>query len=194
MKFHGLLVTHVDYTQNRWTSNTVNTNAAHQNISIIPADGKLDSYMYVQDVTDYNNFMYSSWGDPYPGYMKVKSIENIESVNMYVTNTKMVNGVAVKDTTTYVLPVAYTGKFDISPFNQPIRNIVEHSDGTIEFDYCPNGVAPEEDGIAGVQLDQPRNASSIYNLQGQRVANSNSEIHLLPAGIYISGGKKIRIQ
>ena len=194
VKFHGLLVTHVDYSQNRWTSNTVNTNASHQNISIIPADGKLDSYMYVKDGTDYNNFMYSSWGDLYPGYMKVNSIENIETVNMYVTNTKMVNGVTAKDTTTYVLPVAYTGKFDISPFNQPIRNIVEHSDGTIEFDYCPNGLEPEEADIAGIQLDQPRNASAIYNLQGQCVANSNSEIHLLPAGIYISGGKKIRIQ
>lgn len=193
-KFHGLLVTHVDFSLNRWTSNTVNTNPAHQYISIVPADGKLDSYMYVETVDDYNDFMYSAWGDPFPGFMQVKSLDNPGNVEMYQTSSRTVGEEVVKDTTTYSLPLEYTGKFDISPFNQPIRNIVENADGSIEFDYCPKGITPEDLAITGVQLDQPRNASFIYNLQGQCVAKSNSEIHQLPAGIYISGGKKIRIK
>ena len=188
IKFHGLLVTHVDFNQNRWTSNSVNTNSNHQYISIVPADGELDSYMYVKNQESYNAFMYSAWGDPFPGYLNVKNLENPEKVGM----TAILK--STNDTVIYELPLNYTGSFDIIPFNQPIRNIVEHKDGTVEFDYCPNGVAPVDADIAGVQLDRPFNASFVYNLQGQRVANSSSEIHYLPAGIYLVGGKKIRVQ
>jgi hypothetical protein len=188
IKFHGLLVTHVDFNQNRWTSNSVNTNSNHQYISIVPADGELDSYMYVKNQESYNAFMYSAWGDPFPGYLNVKNLENPEKVGM----TAILK--STNDTVIYELPLNYTGSFDIIPFNQPIRNIVEHKDGTVEFDYCPNGVAPVDADIAGVQLDRPFNASFVYNLQGQCVANSSSEIHYLPAGIYLVGGKKIRVQ
>ena len=188
IKFHGLLVTHVDFNQNRWTSNSVNTNSNHQYISIVPADGELDSYMYVKNQESYNAFMYSAWGDPFPGYLNVKNLENPDSVKMSAVQKSS------NDTIIYELPLNYTGSFNIIPFNQPIRNIVEHKNGTVEFDYCPNGVTPEEADIAGVQLDRPFNASFVYNLQGQCVANSSSEIHYLPAGIYLVGGKKIRVQ
>lgn len=188
VKFHGLLVTHVDFNLNRWTSNSVNTNTGHQYISIVPADGELDSYMYVEEQEDYNDFMFSAWGDPFPGYLNVKNLENPSKVRMNAVQK------ATKDTVIYELPLNYTGSFDITPFNQPIRNILEHKDGTVEFDYCPNGVTPEQADIAGVQLDCPVNASFVYNLQGQCVATSSSEIHYLPAGIYLVGGKKIRVQ
>ena len=53
-KRHGLLVSHYDYLRSKWTSNTVNTDANHQRATIVPADGSLDSYMYVNTQEQYN--------------------------------------------------------------------------------------------------------------------------------------------
>ena len=39
---HGMLVWHIDYNESRWTNNLVNTNANHQCVDIVEADGKLD--------------------------------------------------------------------------------------------------------------------------------------------------------
>ena len=50
---HGLLIVHVDYDEGAWFSNTVNTSATWQRMTIIPADGQL-SY-------------YTLGGDPWPG-------------------------------------------------------------------------------------------------------------------------------
>ena len=37
---HGMLILHVDYNENAWTTNKVNTNADHQRCTIIPADNE----------------------------------------------------------------------------------------------------------------------------------------------------------
>lgn len=59
---HGLLVFHVDYDQQAWAYNAVNTSASHQRMTIIPADGvKEASYSSLQ-------------GDPYPGRLGVTSL------------------------------------------------------------------------------------------------------------------------
>ena len=68
---HGLLIYHVDYKLSAWTSNTVNATATHQRMTIVPADGTLDSYSLLnanstQD--DYNAWLISQRGDAYPGY------------------------------------------------------------------------------------------------------------------------------
>ena len=53
---HGLMITHVDYSSTAWTSNTVNVQANHQRMTIIPADGKLSHY--------------NTAGDTWPGTSK----------------------------------------------------------------------------------------------------------------------------
>lgn len=40
---HGLLVIHVDFSSSAWTNNTVNNDASHQRMTIIPADGILST-------------------------------------------------------------------------------------------------------------------------------------------------------
>ncbi len=50
---HGLLVVHVDYDENAWINNVVNTNASHQRVTLIPADNVLTK----NDMA----------GDPWPG-------------------------------------------------------------------------------------------------------------------------------
>ena len=63
LPYHGLLITHVDFSQSAWSNNTVNNEEGHQRFSIVPADNELLIY-------DGNNaFLYakSLSGDPYPG-------------------------------------------------------------------------------------------------------------------------------
>lgn len=68
---HGLLIYHVDYKTSAWTSNTVNIDAKHQRMTIVPADGTLDSYSLLNASStqdDYNAWLISQRGDAYPGY------------------------------------------------------------------------------------------------------------------------------
>ncbi|MBO5603529.1 MAG: M6 family metalloprotease domain-containing protein, partial [Prevotella sp.] len=50
---HGLLILHVDYNEDAWTSNTVNNVTTRQRVTIIPADNRLS--------------VYNLGGDPWPG-------------------------------------------------------------------------------------------------------------------------------
>lgn len=67
---HGLLVTHVDYSQSSWTSNSVNIDKNHQRMTVLPADGKLISSIdgYVE------GYFRSIAGDLFPGSQNVTSI------------------------------------------------------------------------------------------------------------------------
>lgn len=62
---HGLLVVHVDYSAQAWRSNTINTVADRQRMTIIPADGSLDAG--------------SLAGDPWPGTMRKTSLTDTTS-------------------------------------------------------------------------------------------------------------------
>ncbi len=108
-KMKGMLIVHVDYVSNRWTGNSVNTNPSHQYMTIRPADGVLDSYMYVdhKDYETYKKFMYSAYGDLYPGYKQVTAFEGPDQF--------VYNG---------------SGEMD-----QPLLNIRQNADGTVSLDY-----------------------------------------------------------
>lgn len=69
---HGLLITHVDYNLSSWTSNSVNTNASHQRITPVPADGRL-----VSSINGYNaEWAQSMHGDLYPGDNNVREMSS----------------------------------------------------------------------------------------------------------------------
>jgi immune inhibitor A len=57
---HGMLVIHVDYSSSVWEGNTVNSEATHQRMTIVPADGTFT-------VTQNGQTYYTLPGDPYPG-------------------------------------------------------------------------------------------------------------------------------
>lgn len=121
-KMHGMLIFHVDYLKNRWTSNTVNTDRSHQYITILPADSVLDSYMYVEDEPGYMQFMYSAFGDLYPGYYKVTNLPAYRQ-QVYTTSKSM---------------------------NQPLFDIRESEDGIITFYYMfPQGDV-NRDGVVDI--------------------------------------------
>jgi len=72
---HGLLVLHVDYNESIWFVNGVNAAAAHQRMTIMPADGKCDYY--------------SEAGDPFPGKSGVTELTNYSTpaATLYNENT-----------------------------------------------------------------------------------------------------------
>jgi hypothetical protein len=106
----GLLVLHVDYDENIWQNNRINTTDfynSHQRCTIFHADNA-DGYMSYNDLT----------GDPYP----------------YVSRTGTVNN---KLTATSV-PAAkvYNANTDKSLFmRKSVTDITQNSDGTIAFNF-----------------------------------------------------------
>ena len=51
-------------------------------------------------------------------------------------------------------------------------------------------------GIEGVGVAADRNAAKtpVYNLQGQKVAENDSQLDTLPAGVYIVNNKKVFVK
>lgn len=72
---HGMMVTHVDYDENCWERNTVNSNPSHMRESIVPAD---KSYGIYNSANKYFSLSESDFrGDLFPG---------IKDVNRFSTN------------------------------------------------------------------------------------------------------------
>jgi len=72
LRGHGLLVLHVDYNKEDWRSNSANANKNHQEMTIIPADGK---------PSDYNEA-----GDPFPGTTGINELTNYSTPAAAVYN------------------------------------------------------------------------------------------------------------
>lgn len=74
---HGLMVWHIDYDRTAWAYNSVNTNKNHQRVTFLPADGQVG--ILQTDGTYYQYYVTSAdeAGDPYPGRMKVDSVQQL---------------------------------------------------------------------------------------------------------------------
>ena len=59
----GMLIYHIDYDPLKWNDNTINTNPNHPHVKILPADNEL----LKKETTNYNQYLLSLKGDPYPG-------------------------------------------------------------------------------------------------------------------------------
>lgn len=164
-KHHGLMVTHVDYSRTRWAHNTVNTDAAHQRMTIIPADGAVYSYMDVNTLEEYKDYILSTAGDLFPGG---KQVTELAGEQAYVFTS--------------------TGETP-HQMNQSLTNIVEHEDGTITLTFCGDETAISS-LFANKETDVP-----VYNITGILVGHTDFEYgkptHLpASAGIYIVKGRK----
>lgn len=84
---HGLMITHVDYLQSAWIKNAVNTDAAHQRITIVPADGELLPERKGMNMA----WARSLHGDLYPGPLGVTEMSSYQvftggSLGQNITN------------------------------------------------------------------------------------------------------------
>ena len=70
---HGMLVTHVDYDRNDFTTSNVNNTIGHSRMTLFAADGLvMSSYTRPSDEA----YIASHHGDPYPGELNVTDIES----------------------------------------------------------------------------------------------------------------------
>jgi len=169
-KYHGLLVSHVDYVQAKWTANVVNTKASHQYYTIIPADSSLYSFSQVNSNEEYQAWLTDNAGDLYPG---TTGLDSLTGAKAYVYTT--------------------TGETP-NQLNQPLYNITENEDGTLELDYMEK---TESTAIWAVAADEAVRRQGVFTVSGVRVANaSGDELQSLnlPAGIYIWNNKKYIIR
>lgn len=164
-KHHGMMITHVDFDQNAWVGNRVNVNTLHQRLTIIPADGTLDSYIYVDNINKYKTYMESMAGDLFPGIKNVTELTG-EKAFVYSQSGMM---------------------------NQPITNIIEHDNGNITFDFCKCESDGIEDNfvangiIVNGRIIQTKNRTKVYSLTGVLIGETlgNNIPMCLDNGTYI---------
>lgn len=173
---HGLMVTHIQFVEGRWTGNNVNTDPKHQLITLIPADSTLHSTLYVnQDrawsmeeniyVTGYDaDFCYrSAAGDLYPG---ITGKTDLQGRKAFVYSD--------------------TGETP-HMMNQPITDIEEHEDGSITFKFCGGDLTYVKDiRYSGRNTDE-----GIFDMQGRRVSFDKNQ---LKRGFYIINGRKALVK
>ena len=168
--FHGLLVTHIDYDEHRWTSNTVNNNAEHQLYTLIPADGDLCSSMFIGSEYNVEDYVKSMGGDIFPGTGYTR--DDIQKV--FTPLDSLTGSRAYVYTSTGPTP---------HQMNQPITEITLNRDGSLSLRI--NGGEPD-----AIQAS-PRSASTgsdrYYDLHGRSYASAEA----MPAGIYFHDGKKM---
>lgn len=121
---HGLMITHVDYSQRVWTSNAVNVDADHQRMTIIPANNSF--------VGSNNATSLSQWTESLRGNLWPSAMENHE----------------LTDNTTPA-SILYTGKY----MSKPIVDILEDEDGVVTLKFMPRGTLGVVTGVHATDSD-----------------------------------------
>lgn len=141
---HGMLVMHIDYSASAWNSNTVNTNSAHQRLTIIPANGTL---IGSNNATSKEAWQTSLQGNPYPGI----------TGNSELTNDS------------YPASLVYTGNY----MSKPLVDIEETPDGIVILKAMPLGTLEKPTGLSfedtkpgsTTAIWEPVRNATLYNLQ-----------------------------
>ena len=171
---HGLLIHRIDYNRgNVGLDYRMNQTPGKPEVTIYPADGIIINSNLSGDGNTYTKeqYMYSHWGDPYPGQKwvgKDNSGKNIfEPLNATsIKEFALNNGVVI---------------------NAPIYNIKENN-GIITFDYLKDFTTGIDSPITNVEADKD---ASIYTLDGRYLGTDASK---LTKGLYIIGKKKVIIK
>ena len=162
---HGLMVTHVDYDAGKWSSNSVNTVADHQRMTIIAANNRYIGTC-VKGATSQD--LITTWtGNPYPYIPTDGDAQRNDSLTAYSTPAA-----------TVYTPAGYMHK--------DLHGICENADQSVSV-YFGEGYY---EAVAVAALPQDGRADrrrEIYDLTGRRVARPATN------GIYIIDGRKVFI-
>ena len=160
---HGLLVSHVDYRESSWSSNSVNISPSHHRFEYFHADG-LD-FNYFESLYGREN-VYSEDG---------RSIRLQHTAYPYTDSLGVVHD-ALTDTTTPAATLFHACADGSLFMGKPITQIQE-SDGLISFHFSdtPDAIVPIHSDATPV---------AIYDLQGN-VLHSLNSLNSLSPRIYI---------
>ena len=161
---HGLLVFHVDYHLNAWSSNDVNADKNHHYYDLIHADNR--SYV------DWDEFL--DLGPEDSPYLEHHNQYLSLSPYPYVVDGAVVNNELTDQST----PAAQVYAGDGGLMSKPITNISESADGLISFDFMGGYLSTIENSP---QTDARRQPAAAYDLQGRPAVGN---------GVVIQDGKK----
>ena len=183
---------------------TLNINSLGSNPVLYINDAKweksISSYVEIDAVNNdvIKLFFFESAGGEVPVYDV--TFEKAEDVDLaeYVIKKDILATVDAA-----VSPVKAVGKtnFTIAPATEDSKALVVKvddteltpaEDGSYSFDVTANtavDLSLKSDGISDITIENASADEAVYNLQGIRVADK-ATAGQLPAGIYISGGKK----
>ena len=146
---HGLLVTHVDYSETAWRNNRVNTSRKHQRMTIIPADMSYGSTYSNGEYTYYHLNKKELQGDLFPGLQNITELTN---TSHETTGGKLYN--FNTDGSYYM--------------NKPLTNISEKN-GLISFDFMGGIYVPIPEVLSATEITK---SSFIANWNPVEGANS----------------------
>ena len=160
----GLLITHVNYSDEAWTNNDVNT--THERYAVVPADSSTVYYRWELQPDGTYASVYDAAdiaGDLYPyGSNDALTDTSVPAATLYNANTD--------------------GSFLL---HKSVTRIRQNADGTIAFHFT-NGIV---DGIDETAASRPAAArKGIYSLDGRYLGEDASRLN---RGLYIINGKKV---
>lgn len=139
-KGRGLQVTHVDYTSNRWTGNSVNTDPNHQRMTIIAAN---NSYKGTNSASTSSEWMSTLAGNLFPYIEPSQSLTN----------------------TTVPADVVYAGEF----MNKPLYDITQNEDSTVTVYFLKSKAAFEKELNDVIQELGESSHIDVYAMNGMHI-------------------------
>lgn len=162
----GLQVTHVDYSSSAWNSNSVNTNANHQRMTIIAAN---NSYLGTNSASSSQEWKASLAGNLFPHILPYQSLTN----------------------STTPMAEVYAG----STMNKPLFDITQNEDSTVTVYYLKSKEDVDREVSDAISELGDNGHIDVYAMNGMHIARClPDEIHRLSfrLGIYmlrLSNGK-----
>ena len=146
---HGLLVTHIDYSETAWKNNKVNSTTKHQRMTIIPADMSYGSTHTNENGSYYVLSKTELQGDLFPG---VSNMVELTNTSHYATGGKLYN-------------LNTDGSYNM---NKPLTNISE-KDGLISFYFMGGIYVPAPEVLEATEI-----TGSSFTANWNRVEGADS--------------------
>lgn len=182
---HGMMISHVDYSDSQFTLGgcKVNATAGHPRMTILAADGMIVPEDYIGSTitvgnTEEEKSINADFYNKYEGQVFGKDLYLAEAAGDLYPGTMQVT--SLTDDSTPMMSWVYTG----GTMGKPITDISEDTEtGIVSFKFM-GGV---ETNIKNIEETSSKKAD-IYSLDGIYKGNN---LDNLQKGIYIIGGKKV---
>lgn len=155
----GLQVTHVDYLASRWTSNSVNTDAQHQRMTIIAANNNYNGTNAANSAAEWKECLQ---GNLFPYILPSQSLTN----------------------TTSPMSEVYAG----STMNKPLYDITQNEDGTVTVYYLKSKAEYDKEFNDAIQSVAHDDNIDVYDMKGMHICRCKvDELYRISFhhGIYI---------
>ena len=200
---NGMLITHIDFSQDLWLRNEVNTSDSHFRCDLIHADGK-DYLKWDPANNNSDNNRWTMEDRMRCTYLSTSSYPYTDPLTLEVNDA--LTDIS-KPAATLFQAAADGRKF----LGKPITNIQQAADGTISFDFMGGCEGANIGEIHNSQCIIHNYAGAIYDLSGRRINSSRFTVNgsgstdtsvfsvssvpsVLPKGVYIVNGKKLFVK